>query len=73
MKHKKIDTHVYITLSERNLKQLQKALDMGFASGLVRRCEDNTLLHVRAESDAEHYKDRPAGPGMEQKLSEGEK
>lgn len=54
--------HVYVTFSRRNIRHMLEALDRGFGSGLVRRCEDGTILHAMVEEDAEHYVERE--PGM---------
>lgn len=56
--------HVFVTLSQRNMLHLQKGFESGFAEGLVRRCEDGISLHVRMESDADHYGEREPGPGL---------
>ena len=68
MNHTKSGDFVYITLSERNVKQLLQAHERGYAAGLVRRTEDGTRLYVRIESDTEHYKDREAGPGLDHEV-----
>ena len=65
MNHTRIDNSVYITLSMRNVKQLMDAHASGFTMGLARRMGDGTRLYVRVEDDAEHYRDRDAGPGLD--------
>ena len=62
---------VFVTLSERNLKHLLKALEVfeadapGLAPFLVRVCENGTRLTVVAQPDDEHYERREPGPGWE--------
>ena len=62
---------VTVTLSERNLKHLLKALEVfeadapGLAPFLVRVCENGTRLTVVAQPDDEHYERREPGPGFD--------
>jgi len=59
------NSELFVTLSRRNVTQLLEALDRGYAEGTIhRRCEDGTILHVRVEEDADHYKNREPGPGL---------
>jgi hypothetical protein len=60
-----VDKAVYVVLSERNIEQLQKALQLGVGSSLVRRADSGYTLFVRLESNQDHYKTREAGPGFE--------
>jgi hypothetical protein len=64
--------HVWVTLSRRNLQQLLDALDKGYAPtiGIVRQCEDGTVLHVAGETDETHYAAREAGPGLDRLLQD---
>ena len=73
MNHTKHGNNVYVVLSERNIRHLLHGLHNGFAEGLVRTCEDDTRLHVRVESDEDHYKERPAGPGLAPFMSQEDK
>jgi len=62
---------VTVTLSERNLKHLLKALTVfgvgapGYEPFLERLCEDGTFLRVVAQNDDEHYERREPGPGFD--------
>lgn len=63
---------VYVFLSVRNAKQLLEANEKGFATGIIRNWRqddgDDLRLHVLVEDDADHYKDREAGPGLDRLL-----
>lgn len=61
--------NIYVVLSERNVRQLLEAHNKGYSAGLCRRTESDHNLYIRVESDTEHYKDRPAGPGLDRKLN----
>jgi hypothetical protein len=57
---------VHVTLSRRNLRQLQAFLDgtSAHTSYLARRDEHGGSLIVQVEDDADHYAGRNSGPGM---------
>ena len=60
-----IDNRVYVRLSRRNLHQLEAMLDSP-ASGnrcLARR-DENGILVVLPEDDADHYEESGLGPGL---------
>lgn len=61
---KQTENQIFVVLSERNVRQLLQAFERGYATGLQRRCENGLSLHVRVESDADHYTSREAGPGL---------
>lgn len=65
MNHTRSGNIVEIVLSERNVEHLMEAYKRGYAMGLRRLTEDGTSLHIRVESNEDHYKDREAGPGLE--------
>jgi hypothetical protein len=56
---------VYVTLSRRNLRQLNALLDSPDAgrSCLARKDDNGVSLVVHVEDDADHYDRRDAGPG----------
>lgn len=67
------ETDLTVTLSRKNLEQLLAALDLFEESDafyallpfLMRTCENGVRLTVLAQSDAEHYERREAGPGFD--------
>ena len=60
-----VNNRVHVTLSRRNLRQLDAILDRGDTRhmGLARRDENGVSLVVHAEEDSEHYEGREPGPG----------
>ena len=60
-----VNNRVYVTLSRRNLRQLDAILDRGVTDhmGLAGRDENGVSLVVHAEEDSEHYEGREPGPG----------
>jgi hypothetical protein len=58
------DRHVVatVTLSKRNLLALLEKLSCDFSIRTIRRrCENGVWLVLKAQSDEEHYRFRPAG------------
>src|SRR5438067_3638764 len=46
-----------VVLSERNLKTMVRAYELGLNPDLIRKQEDGTVITIHIESDEEHYKD----------------
>jgi hypothetical protein len=61
-----IDNRVYVSLSRRNLRQLDAMLDTadGCNRCLTRKDESGLSLVVHVEEDAGHYAGRDPGPGL---------
>jgi hypothetical protein len=61
-----IDDRVYVSLSRRNLRQLERMLDTadGCNRCLTRKDESGVSLVVHVEEDAGHYVGRVPGPGL---------
>lgn len=60
---------IRVTLSERNIKTLLLKLQTKPSErSIVRRVEGGQTLFLTVESDAEHYKNREAGPAYEEAL-----
>lgn len=57
----KVGNHVRVTLSERNVRTMAKALDLKINPDLGRVLEDGTLMDLHVESDEEHYKNASDG------------
>ena len=60
-----LGSRVYVTISRRNLRQLNAILDQpnGRNRCLTRRAENGVSLVVQVEDDADHYEGRDPGPG----------
>ena len=58
-----IGNRVYVSLSRRNLRQLDTILDNPDRC-LTRRAENGVSLVVHVEDDADHYEGRDPGPGL---------
>jgi hypothetical protein len=60
-----VDKHVYVTLSRRNLRELQTMLDDRSRPerSLGRKGDNGIILVVEVEDDAEHYQGCAPGPG----------
>ena len=60
-----VNNRVSVTLSRRNLRQLDAILDRGDIRrmGLARKDENGVSLVVHAEEDSDHYEGRDPGPG----------
>jgi hypothetical protein len=61
-----VENRVHVTLSRRNLRDLDAILD---APDVAKRClartdENGVSLVVEVEDDAEHYESRGPGPGL---------
>lgn len=64
MKVTVVGDQIYVALSARNLRHLNKMLEVGAGSSLARR-DGAHGIHVCVESDEVHYRDREAGPGAD--------
>ncbi len=59
----KLDGGIYVSLSERNLRDLVAQYELNDYASLHRNV-GGALLHIRVEEDAKHYgDDRVPGPG----------
>ena len=60
-----VGDRVVVTLSRRNLRQLDAILDKPDTRNrcLERRAENGVSLVVQVEDDADHYEGRDPGPG----------
>ena len=60
-----VDNRVYVSLSRRNLRQLDAILDRRDTGniGMLRKDENGVSLVVHAEEDSDHYEGRDRGPG----------
>jgi hypothetical protein len=61
-----VENRVHVTLSRRNLRDLDAILD---APDVAKRClerkgENGVSLVVHVEDDADHYEGRDPGPGL---------
>ena len=63
-----IGNRVYVTISRRNLRQLNAILDQpnGRNKCLTRKDESGVSLVLQVEDDADHYKGRDPRPGVGQ-------
>jgi hypothetical protein len=61
-----IDNRVHVTLSRRNLRQLDAILrdEDSRQRCLMRKEENGVALVVQVEDDADHYQRRDAGQGL---------
>jgi hypothetical protein len=61
-----IGDRVHVTLSRRNVRQLDAMLDNPDIRNrcLARRDENGVSLVVHVEDDADHYEGRAPGPGL---------
>jgi hypothetical protein len=61
-----IENRVYVTLSRRNLRQLDAILNEADVRNrwLARRAENGVSLVVQVEDDGDHYEGRNPGPGL---------
>lgn len=71
MTYNSVGENVYVVLSVRNVQQLLEAYDRGYTAGIVRTVAGQGRLHVRVESDADHYQNREPGPGLEKVILAG--
>ena len=62
-----VGNRVYVTLSRRNLRQLDAIVeDVDVRNRyLTRRAENGVSLVVQVEDDANHYDGRNPGPGLD--------
>jgi hypothetical protein len=58
-----IDGGIYVTLSERNVRDLLAQYEAGDPDAGLHRWTENGLISVGIQSDEVHYKDRKPGPG----------
>jgi hypothetical protein len=58
-----IDGGIYVTLSERNVRDLLAQFEAGDVGAGLHRWTDNGMLSVGIEANEVHYKDRDPGPG----------
>jgi len=61
-----VGNRVYVSLSRRNLRQLDAMLDSadGCIKSLTRKSESGMSLVVHVEEDADHYAGRDPGTGL---------
>jgi hypothetical protein len=61
-----VGNRVYVSLSRRNLRQLDAMLDSanGCINSLTRKDESGVSLVVHVEEDGDHYGGRDPGPGL---------
>ena len=61
-----VENRVHVTLSRRNLRDLDAILDAPDVAKrcLARRDEHGVCLVVEVENDADHYEGRDSGPGL---------
>ena len=61
-----IGSRVYVTISRRNLRQLNASLDQpnGRNGCLTRKDESGVSLVLQVEDDADHYGGRAPSPGL---------
>jgi hypothetical protein len=61
-----IGSRVYVTISRRNLRQLNAILDHpnGRHGCLTRKDESGVSLVLQVDDDADHYRGRDPGPGL---------
>jgi hypothetical protein len=58
-----IDGGVYVTLSERNVRDLLAQFEAGDSDAGLHRWTENGLLSVGIQADDAHYGNRKPGPG----------
>jgi hypothetical protein len=61
-----VGSRVYVSLSRRNVRQLDAMLDRadGCIKSLARKSESGMSLIVHVEEDGHHYSGRNPGPGL---------
>lgn len=59
----RFDGAIFVTLSERNVRDLLAQFEAGDPDAGLHRWTENGMLSVGIESNEKHYGDRKPGPG----------